>query len=108
LTHAQAITADPRKILSQIPGVILCEIPDREICCGSAGIYNIEQPDIARTLGTSKAKNILSTNGDVVVMGNIGCMVQIQNHLSQLETERKSISVLHTIQLLDQAYRQNV
>ena len=104
LAHAQGITSAPRKILSQIPGLELCEIPDGEICCGSAGTYNIEQPTIAHTLGETKAKNIASLNVDVVAMGNIGCMVQIQNHLEKLRADGKAIPVLHTIQLLDQAY----
>ena len=104
LAHAQAITSAPRRILSQIPGLELCEIPDGEICCGSAGTYNIEQPKIANTLGETKARNISSLNVDVVAMGNIGCMVQIQNHIEKLRTDGKAIPVLHTIQLLDRAY----
>jgi len=102
LAHAQGITSAPRKILSQIPGLELCEIPDGEICCGSAGTYNIEQPDIANKLGEIKAKNIASLNVDAVAMGNIGCMVQIQNHLARLQSGEETIQVLHTIQLLDQ------
>jgi len=104
LAHAQGITTAPRKILNQIPGLVLCEIPDGEICCGSAGTYNIEQPAIANKLGATKAKNIASLNVDVVAMGNIGCMVQIQNHLARMKSGDGTIQVLHTIQLLDQAY----
>ena len=104
LAHAQGITSAPRRILSQIPGLELCEVPDGEICCGSAGTYNIEQPKIANTLGMTKAKNIESMNVDAVVMGNIGCMVQIQTHLAKLQTKGATIPVLHTIQLLDRAY----
>jgi glycolate oxidase iron-sulfur subunit len=104
LAHAQKITTAPRKILRQIPGLELIEIPEGEICCGSAGTYNIEQPQIANTLGNTKAKHIASLNVDAVVMGNIGCMVQIQNHLAKLDQNGQSIPVLHTIQLLDRAY----
>ena len=104
LAHAQGITAAPRNILAQIPGLEICEIPDGEICCGSAGTYNIEQPQIANTLGMSKAKNIASLNVDAVAMGNIGCMVQIQNHLAKRQDSGVTVPVLHTIQLLDQAY----
>ena len=104
LAHAQGITSAPRKILNQIPGLVLCEIPDGEICCGSAGTYNIEQPAIANQLGATKAENIASLNVDGVAMGNIGCMVQIQNHLARLKSGEGTIQVLHTIQLLDQAY----
>ena len=102
--HAQGIQSAPRNILGQIPGLVLCEIPDGEICCGSAGTYNIEQPDIANTLGNTKAKNIAGLNVDAVAMGNIGCMVQIQNHLKRLNPASQAIPVLHTIQLLDRAY----
>ena len=104
LAHAQGIQSAPRNILGQIPGLVLCEIPDGEICCGSAGTYNIEQPDIANTLGNTKAKNIAGLNVDAVAMGNIGCMVQIQNHLKRLNPASQAIPVLHTIQLLDRAY----
>ncbi len=104
LAHAQGIQSAPREILRKIPGLELCEIPDGEICCGSAGTYNIEQPDIANTLGNTKAKNIAGLNVDAVAMGNIGCMVQIQNHLQKLNLSGETIPVLHTIQLLDQAY----
>ncbi len=106
LAHAQGIVSAPRDLISQIPGVTLCEIPDGEICCGSAGTYNIEQPKIANELGTSKAKNIASLNVDAVVMGNIGCLVQIQNHLAKLQLNNKPVRVLHTIELLDEAYGQ--
>ena len=104
LAHAQGIQSAPRRILGQIPGLELCEIPDGEICCGSAGTYNIEQPDIANTLGNTKAKNIAGLNVDAVAMGNIGCMVQIQNHLAKTGYGWETIPVLHTVQLLDQAY----
>jgi len=105
LAHAQAITSAPRSLLKQIPGLELCEIPDGEICCGSAGTYNIEQPELARKLGTTKAQNIASLQVDAVAMGNIGCMVQIENHLKRLQPVGQTISVLHTIQLIDRVYR---
>ncbi len=104
LAHAQRITSAPRNILNQIPGLVLCEITDGEICCGSAGTYNIEQPAIANKLGAIKAENIASLNVDAVAMGNIGCMVQIQNHLAKLQAGPEKIQVLHTIQLLDLGY----
>jgi glycolate oxidase iron-sulfur subunit len=104
LAHAQGIASAPRNLLNQIPGLTLCEIPDGEICCGSAGTYNIEQPKIANELGMTKAKNIMSLNADAVAMGNIGCLVQIQNHLAKLQNNQKPIRVMHTIELLDEAY----
>jgi glycolate oxidase iron-sulfur subunit len=103
LAHAQGIVSAPRNLLRQIPGVELLEIPGGEICCGSAGTYNIEQPEIADQLGRMKATIIADLDAQIVALGNIGCMVQIRNHLAALE---RSIPVLHTIQLLDQAYVQ--
>ena len=104
LAHAQGITSAPRRLLQQIPGIALCEIPNGEICCGSAGTYNIEQPEIANQLGSQKAKHIVDLKVEAVVMGNIGCMIQIQNHLAKALEHGKPITVLHTIQMLDRAY----
>lgn len=104
LAHAQKITSAPRKLLAQIPGVEVLEIPDGEMCCGSAGTYNIEQPEMANTLGQNKARNIRSLNVDAVVMGNIGCMVQIEKHLNQNASPKSRLRVLHTVQLLAEAY----
>jgi glycolate oxidase iron-sulfur subunit len=101
LAHAQGVRAEPRKLLRSIPGVELVEIPEGELCCGSAGTYNLEQPEIAATLGERKARNILSTGAQAIATGNIGCFTQIQTHLRKLG---KDIPVLHTMELLDKAY----
>jgi glycolate oxidase iron-sulfur subunit len=101
LAHAQGIVTEPRKLLSVIPNLTLLEIIDSSTCCGSAGTYNIEQPEIAAELGRRKAVNILNSGADVVVTGNIGCMVQIQ---TQLQSVGKLLPVFHTIELLDLAY----
>ncbi|MCS7058642.1 MAG: glycolate oxidase subunit GlcF [Meiothermus sp.] len=101
LAHAQGVRAEPRALLRSIPGVELVEIPEGELCCGSAGTYNLEQPQIAATLGERKARNILATGAQVVVTGNIGCHTQIQNHLRKLG---QNLPVLHTVELLDKAY----
>ena len=77
-------------------------MPDGEICCGSAGTYNIEQPEIAGQLGQRKAANILTTGADAVAAGNIGCLVQIRTHL---QAAGKPLPIYHTIELLDAAYR---
>ncbi len=103
LAHAQGVRAEPRQLLRSIPGVELVEIPEGELCCGSAGTYNLEQPAIAATLGERKARNILATGADVVVTGNIGCFTQIQTHLKKLGRE---LPVLHTVELLERAYAQ--
>lgn len=102
LAHAQGVRAEPRKLLLSIPGLELVEIPEGELCCGSAGTYNLEQPEIAAALGERKAKNILSTKAQMVATGNIGCFTQIQTHLKRLGRE---LPVLHTLEVLDRAYR---
>ncbi|RMF38030.1 MAG: 4Fe-4S dicluster domain-containing protein [Planctomycetota bacterium] len=103
LAHAQGIRAAPRKLLQSIPGVELCEIEAADTCCGSAGTYNIEHPSIAAELGRRKVETILQTRPDIVVTGNIGCLVQIKKHL---ELQGEDLPILHTVQVLDRAYRQ--
>ena len=83
----------------------LLEIPGSEICCGSAGTYNLEQPDVAEQLGRRKAENILSTGCEAIAAGNIGCIVQIGAHLKQLG---QTLPIYHTVELLDRAYRQTL
>jgi glycolate oxidase iron-sulfur subunit len=101
LRHAQGVTSAPRTLLQQIPNLELLEVPDGDICCGSAGTYAIEQPQTAWQLGQSKARILLATGADAVAMGNIGCMTQLQMHLRQLKSH---LPILHTLQLLDRAY----
>jgi glycolate oxidase iron-sulfur subunit len=102
LSHAQKVTDPPRKLLRSIPNLTLLEIPDGEMCCGSAGTYNIEQPEIASQLGQRKAANILTTGADAVAAGNIGCLVQIRTHLA---AAGRPLPIHHTIEILDAAYR---
>lgn len=102
LLHAQGVRSEPRKLLSQITGLELLEVPEGDLCCGSAGSYNIEQPQIAATLGERKARNILATGATAVVTGNIGCFTQIQSHLKKLG---QPLPVYHTLELLDKAYQ---
>jgi glycolate oxidase iron-sulfur subunit len=99
--HAQGITIAPRTLLRAIPNLTLLEINESTTCCGSAGTYNLDQPEIASQLGASKVLNILQCGAQAVVTGNIGCMVQIR---SALNSSGKSMPVFHTIQLLDIAY----
>lgn len=101
LAHAQRVTQEPRQLLRAIPNVTLYEVPEGELCCGSAGTYNIEQPTLAAQLGERKARNILSTGAKAVVTGNIGCMMQIQSHLT---AQGQALPVWHTMQLLAMAY----
>ncbi|MGB7847892.1 MAG: glycolate oxidase subunit GlcF [Candidatus Acidiferrum sp.] len=102
LQHAQGIRAQPRSLLTQIPGVQLLEIPEAPLCCGSAGIYNLVQPDAAAELGDRKARLIASLRADAVATGNPGCVLQLQAALSR---GKHQIPVVHTIQLLDASIR---
>ena len=102
LQHAQGVRSQPRALLSNIPELELAEISESAICCGSAGIYNLVQPDAANALGDRKAQLIAPLNADVVATGNPGCLLQLQSSLARLG---KSTSVLHTIQLLDASIR---
>jgi len=101
LAHAQRITAPPRRLLGMIPNLTIAEVPEGELCCGSAGTYNLEQPELARQIGERKARNILSVAPQAVVTGNIGCMNQIKVHLEMLE---QPLPIWHTVEVLDLAY----
>ncbi len=101
LAHAQGITAAPRRLLAQIPNLELLPILEGDLCCGSAGSYNIEQPELARQLGERKVRHVLSTGAQAVATGNIGCMVQLRTHLNRLGGK---IPVWHTLEVLEHAY----
>ncbi len=102
LAHAQKIRHQPRWLLGQVEGLEIAELSDPDTCCGSAGTYNIEQPEIAGNLGRRKAEDVAATGASLVATGNIGCLVQIQNHL---EKSGSQVPVLHTMQVLDLAYQ---
>ena len=89
---------EPRAVLAGIPGVELVELPEPAICCGSAGIYNLVQPDTAHDLGERKAGLIDALKPDVVVTGNPGCLLQLRAALSR---NGAGIPVVHTMQVLD-------
>jgi glycolate oxidase iron-sulfur subunit len=82
LGHAQRITAQPRGLLRGVPGLVLAEIADGGTCCGSAGIYNLVQPDAAAELGARKAVNVAKTGADLLVSANPGCSLQIARSLA--------------------------
>ncbi|MER3479907.1 MAG: 2-hydroxy-acid oxidase [Meiothermus sp.] len=105
LLHAQGVRLQPRQLLTSIEGLELVEVPEGELCCGSAGTYNLEQPAIAAILGERKARNILATGAQMVATGNIGCFTQIRTHLKRLGQE---LPVLHTLEVLDRAYREGL
>ena len=102
LAHAQGIRAQPRKSLGEVPGLQLREIAESEICCGSAGIYNLLQPDPARELGDRKAGNVLATGADLLVTSNPGCMIQIQASLSG---RGEKLPMAHVAEVLDASIR---
>lgn len=84
LAHAQGVRAQPRTILASIPGLEVLPIPEAEMCCGSAGIYNIVQPAAAADLGIRKAAAVRSTSPDIVASANPGCLLQMGKHLGDL------------------------
>jgi len=98
LQHAQRVAMQPRSLLREIPDLRVTEIAEPAICCGSAGIYNLVQPNAANALGDRKARLIAPLNADVVVTGNPGCILQLRSSLQRLGS---NIPVLHTIQLID-------
>ncbi len=101
LAHAQGVREAPRRLLRSIANLELVDVPDGDICCGSAGTYNLEHPEVAAELGRRKAQAILRTGADAVVTGNVGCMVQLEAHLRALG---QPLPVLHTVEVLDRAY----
>jgi glycolate oxidase iron-sulfur subunit len=101
LANAQGIRSAPRGLLRSIPNVELIEIPEGEFCCGSAGTYNIEQSEIAETLGKRKVNSIVESGAEAVAAGNVGCLVQIRKALAG---RNRQVTVEHTIQFLDRAY----
>ena len=98
LVHAQRIKAQPRKLLGAIPGLTLVEVPDSEQCCGSAGIYNLVQPQSAEQIGQRKVDNVLSTRAELLASANPGCTLQIQKILRE---RGKRLPAAHPIEILD-------
>jgi glycolate oxidase iron-sulfur subunit len=102
LLHGQKISAPPRQLLKQIPGVTLSEPIDAALCCGSAGVYNMLQPEVAHELGQMKATNLVNTGAQVIASPNPGCALQIQNHL---KLKGLNVPLMHPVQLLDYSIR---
>lgn len=103
LLHGQHVQSAPRAVLQSIPGVALREIADPEICCGSAGTYNLDHPGVARELGRRKAAALIASGAEVAVSGNIGCLTQLHAHLSAAGSPMRAV---HTMELLADAYLQ--
>jgi glycolate oxidase iron-sulfur subunit len=98
LAHAQAVRAQPRRLLNEIPELELVEPAEWEICCGSAGIYNLLEPDAAAELGRRKVENLLATGAEVIAAGNPGCAIQIG---AVSERMGRPLRVLHPIELIE-------
>ncbi len=98
LLHGQKISVQPRQLLRQIPGVTLREPIDAALCCGSSGVYNLLQPEVAEELGQQKVENLLNTGAALIASANPGCTLQITKHL---KLQGKEISVMHPMELLD-------
>jgi glycolate oxidase iron-sulfur subunit len=94
LQHGQSVRREPKMLLQQA-GFVVADIPEGHLCCGSAGTYNLLQPDIAGQLRTRKVANIARTGAAIVAAGNIGCITQI--------AAGAGLPVLHTVELLDWA-----
>lgn len=101
LAHAQRVTTAPRRLLAQIPGLRLIEMNESSVCCGSAGIYNLTEPEMAERLQTRKVENIRTTAATVVVTANPGCAMQVA---AGLRAAGIDASVKHIVELLDDAY----
>ncbi|MGH2856921.1 MAG: (Fe-S)-binding protein [Solirubrobacteraceae bacterium] len=98
LAHAQGVSSQPRELLRAIPGLELVEVgAERDVCCGSAGIYNLVQPDAAAELGARKARHLIDTGAQAIAAGNPGCAAQLDLHLRQLG---HPLPIHHPMQLL--------
>ena len=102
LQHAQGVRAEPRQVLAAIPELEVREVPEGGLCCGSAGIYNLVEPEAAGELGRRKAHNVLGTGAEAVVSSNPGCLLQIA---STLEGEGRSLPTMHLVELVDASIR---
>jgi glycolate oxidase iron-sulfur subunit len=102
LAHAQGIRAQPRSLLAGIPELEVREIAEPDICCGSAGVYNLLNPQPARELGDRKAGNVAATGATLLVTANPGCLMQVQ---AALRRTGRSIALAHTVEVLDAAIR---
>ena len=101
VVHGQKIRTAPRQVLAQIPGLRMVDLPESDWCCGSAGIYNLTQPEMATRLLYRKVRHVTSTGAEAVVTANPGCILQIQQGLGEAGSK---IKVLHLVEIVDRAY----
>jgi glycolate oxidase iron-sulfur subunit len=101
LVHAQLVSAAPRRLLAKIPGLRLLEMNESSVCCGSAGIYNLTEPEMAARLGKRKVENVEATGATIVATANPGCALQVA---AGLRAAGYDATVKHIVELLDDAY----
>jgi len=102
IVHGQKISKPPRELLAQIPGVTVVPLAEADLCCGSAGTYNLTQPEMARQLQSRKVAHIRQSGAEAVVTSNPGCIIQI---VQGLEAAGAPVKVLHLVELIDESYR---
>lgn len=105
IAHGQRIKEQPRAVIKQIPGLEFIEMPESDLCCGSAGIYNLVQPQMSESLLERKMNNVRQNKVDYLVAGNPGCLLQIQKGI---KAEGLNIKTAHPIELLDWSYKGSV
>lgn len=101
LAHGQKIRLQPRQLIQQIPGVKFVELDEADTCCGSAGVYNITQPEMARRLLDRKIANLKATGATIIATGNPGCLAWIQQGAKEAGLQ---VRICHPVELLDEAY----
>jgi glycolate oxidase iron-sulfur subunit len=101
LGHAQRLRAAPRKLLAAVPGLELVELKEAEICCGSAGVYNVVHNELAERLLENKMRRIQETGAELILTANPGCLLQLRGGVARSGNRRR---VLHVVELLDEAY----
>jgi len=101
VAHGQKIRTQPRTLLAQVPGLRVVELKESDWCCGSAGTYNLTQPEMATRLQERKIAHVQATGADAVVTANPGCIIQIAQGLA---AKGSPVQVLHIVEILDQAY----
>ncbi|MFD2025319.1 glycolate oxidase subunit GlcF [Promicromonospora aerolata] len=102
LRHAQGVRAQPRAVLATIPGLVVKEIAEGDMCCGSAGIYNLTNPEPARELGDRKAANVAATGAELLVTSNPGCLLQVTDALRR---QGRTMPTAHMVLVLDASLR---
>ena len=100
--HAQRLPLASLDMLDRIPGLDVTQPAEQDLCCGSAGIYNVTQPDAARELGDRKGANVLETGAQALASANPGCLVQVSQALRRA---KRPLPVLHPVELVDASIR---